>query len=260
LRRTTATFLFSGARLGTFLLAVAAALHAAAQQPPSTSEDDGAGRDDAATTMTRHTLAAALVVAGALVVASAAASPQKMNERARDFAKRYPGDVMMVPGPLSDYPRKTVAQFTREADVVFHGRLVKLRTYISEDGEQVVSDYAIRDSQLLAARSDAAYNRATDASKPRTVTLTGGELLLEGVQVRGASSALRHVVDGGEYLLFLTPKRGEVEGYTLYSAGIFAVEGGKVQPLHVQAEYLHKDAVDAPLAAVLEAIQAARIR
>ena len=210
--------------------------------------------------MTRHPLAAAVVVAGSFGVASAAASPQELNERARDFSKRYPGEVMMVPGPLSDYPRKTVAQFTREADVVFHGRLVKLRTYISEDGEQVVSDYAIRDGQLLAARSDEAYRRAVDASKPRTVTLTGGELLLEGVQVRGASSVLCHVVDGGEYLLFLTPKRGEVEGYALYSAGIFAIEGGRVKPLHVHAEYLHKDAVDAPLAAVLEAIQAARVR
>lgn len=207
--------------------------------------------------MTRHPLAAAAAVCS-LAVASVAVAPQELNERARDFAKRFPGEVMMVPGPLSDYSRKTVAQFTREADVVFHGRLIKLRTYISEDGRQVVSDYAIRDSQLLAATSDEAYSRAVDASKPRTVTLTGGELLLEGVQVRGASSVLRHVVDGGEYLLFLT--RGGGEGYALYSAGIFAVEGGRVKPLHVQAEYLHKDAVDAPLAAVLEAIQAARIR
>jgi hypothetical protein len=193
-------------------------------------------------------------------MASVATAPQELNERARDFAKKYPGEVMMVPGPLSDYPRKTVAQFTREADVVFHGRLIKLNTYISEDGRQVVSDYAIRDSRLLAARSDEAYSRAVDAAKPRTVTLTGGELLLEGVTVRGASSVLRRVVDGGEYLLFLTPRQAGGVGYTVYSAGIFAVEGGRVRPLHVQAEYLHKDAVDAPLATVLEAIQAARIR
>jgi hypothetical protein len=210
--------------------------------------------------MPRPPHAAAVIVAGSLAIASVATAPQELHERARAFAKKYPGEVMMVPGPLSDYPRKTVAQFTREADVVFHGRLIRLNTYVSEDGRQVVSDYAIRDSRLLAARSDEAYSRAVDASKPRTVTLTGGELLLEGVTVRGASSVLRHVVDGGEYLLFLTPRQAGGAGYAVYSAGIFAVEGGRVKPLHVQAEYLHKDAVDAPLATVLEAIQVARIR
>jgi hypothetical protein len=84
--------------------------------------------------------------------------------------------------------------------------------------------------------------RAMDATKPLVVTMYGGELTIEGVQVMASSASSRSAVDGGEYLLFVMPSRGGGERYEPFHEGVFAVEEGKIKPLVRQADTLFKGA------------------
>jgi hypothetical protein len=198
------------------------------------------------------------MIAGAVV--SSQTAPQVLNEGAKLHAQRFPGEPMVLVGPIGRPTPITIAELTQKADVVLHARLFKLKTYIGRDGEHVLTDWAIRDSNLLAARTDSAMARAMDATKPLVVTMYGGELTIEGVRVVASPAEKRSVVDGGEYLVFLMPSRGGGDRYEPYHDGVFAVEEGKVKPLVRDAGNIFKDAADAPLATVLATVQEARIR
>jgi hypothetical protein len=199
-----------------------------------------------------------LMVAGAVV--SSETAPQVLHEWAKDYAKKYPGEPMRLPGPVGDTPAKTIAELTRGAEVVFHARVAKLKTYIGRDGERILTDYAIQNQHLLAGRTAGAVARALDTSKPLVVTVIGGDLTIEGVEVHARASDSASVVDGDEYILFLMPSRGGQDRYEPYNAGIFAVQEGKVKPLHINSDILFKDAFDAPLETVLAKIDEARHR
>jgi hypothetical protein len=199
-----------------------------------------------------------LMIAG--LVVSSETAPQSLHEAAKRYAERYPGQPMLLPGPVGDTPPKTVAELTRGAEVVFHARVAKLETYLGKDGRRVLTDYAIQDQVLLAGRTAGAVARALDTSKPLVVTVIGGDQTIEGVEVHAHSSDSASIVDGGEYILFLRLGRGREDRYEPYNAAIFAVQEGKVKPLHKQADILFKDAFDAPLETVVAKIEEARLR
>jgi hypothetical protein len=180
-------------------------------------------------------LSAVCAVVTAASVVCAEPAPQALHEWAKAHARKSPGEPLMVLGPLGDTPPKTIAQLTREAEVVFHGRVYLLKTYLGPDGERVLSDYTIRGRELLAGRTAVAVARAEDASRPLIVTVIGGELTIEGVQVIATPADRRSMVDGGEYILFLMPSRGGGDRYEVYSAGIFEVKEQQIKPYTMTA-------------------------
>ena len=187
-----------------------------------------------------------------MVIIAASVEPatpalQYLNELAKAHARSSPGEPLLVLGPVGDAQPKTIPQLTREAEVVFQGRVYLLKTYVGSDGRRVLSDYAIR-------------ARAHDFSKPLVLTALGGELTIDGVRVIATPAAERTLVDGGEYILFLMPSRGGGDRYEVYGSGAFEVQGGKIKPLHVQGEALFSDAFNAPLETVLSRIQRARLQ
>ncbi len=190
---------------------------------------------------------------------SAGTPPQRLRAFAKAHAQNATADPLMVGAPLGNPPPKTIAQLTREAEVVLRGRLFRLQTYIDRDGDLILTDYAIRQEQLLAGRTPAAVARARDFSKPPTLTDVGGELLIEGVRVLMLPSNERAIVDGGEYLLFLVPSRIGGGQYQVYNAGIFQIEEERVSPLHSQSKILFKDAFNASLETVLLRVERSRL-
>ena len=210
--------------------------------------------------MFRLVSAVCTVILAAASVESATPAMQFLNELAKAHARSSPGEPLLVLGPVGDVQPKTISQLTREAEVVFQGRVYLLKTYVGSDGRRVLSDYAIREQQLLAGRSTAAVARAHDFSKPLVLTALGGELIIDGVKVIATPAAERPLVDGGEYILFLMPSRGGGDRYEVYSSGAFEVQGGRIKPRHAQGEALFSDAFNAPLETVLNRIQQARLQ
>jgi hypothetical protein len=190
---------------------------------------------------------------------SAGTPPQRLRELARAHAQNATGEPLMIPGPLGTPHPKAIAELTREAEAVFHGRLIRLQTYLGKDGERILTDYAIREERLLAGRTAKAVARARDFSKPLVVTALGGELVIEGVRVIQSPADERSIVDGGEYVLFLMPSRSSGDRYEVYNAGIFEVEKGRVRPLHSQSDTLFKDAFNASLETVLARVEKSRL-
>jgi hypothetical protein len=199
-----------------------------------------------------------LIMLGA-VTGSAEPAQEALREMVRAHVQKFPGKPLTI-GQVVDPQAKTVAELTREAKVVFHARLFKVKSYVWKNGETILTDYAIREQQLLAARSDTAIIRATDISKPLIVTVWGGEVTVDGVKVRATTLNEDTIVEGGEYVLFLKPSRAYADQYEPYNAGIFAIRDGKVRPTRKDSEYLFKDAFDAPVATLLSTISKARLR
>ena len=148
-----------------------------------------------------------LLLATCTVAASLEAGGQKLRELARAHSQKYPGTPLLQVGPLGDYLPKTIEELTREAEVVLHARLVRLKSYVGADGERVLSDFAIRDNLMLAARTADAAAAVQGASQTLIVTEFGGELMIEGVEVRSSAGGRAAITDGGEYLLFLKNAR-----------------------------------------------------
>ena len=199
-----------------------------------------------------------LIMLGA-VTGSTEPAQEVLREMVKAHAQKFPGEPLSM-GRVVDPPAKTVAELTREAEVVFLARLFKVNTYVWKNAETILTDYAIREEHLLAARSDTAIIRATDISKPLILTVYGGELTVDGVKVRATTLNAETVVDGGEYVLFLKLSRAYGDQYEPYNAGIFAVRDGKVRPIHKDSQHVFSDAFDAPLATLLSTISEARLR
>jgi hypothetical protein len=200
----------------------------------------------------------------ALTIAASVTTAETQSQALREWAKAHAarssaGEPMRLVGPVGDYKPRTIGQLTREAEAAFRGRLFRLETYIGSDGERLLTDYAIRQHQLLAGRSQSAVARANDFTKPLILTALGGELTIEGVQVISAPAGQQPIKDGGEYIVFVMPSRGGRDRYEVYGAGIFEVEDERLKPLHVDGERLFEDAFHAPLAPVLARIQEMRL-
>jgi hypothetical protein len=199
-----------------------------------------------------------LMLATCTVVASLEAGGQKLRELAKAHSQKYPGTPLLQVGPPGDYLSKTIEELTREAEVVIHARLVRLKSYVGADGERVLSEFAIRDNLLLAARTADAAAAVQGASQTLIVTLFGGELMIEGVEVRSSSANLAAIADGGEYLLFLKKARSPGPGrYEPYYGAVFSIEQGKLKPLLRDGNRVFKDTYEAALPEVVSQIEAA---
>jgi hypothetical protein len=192
------------------------------------------------------------------VVASLEAGGQHLREMAKIHARKYPGMPLLQVGPVGDYLPKTIEELTREAEIVIHARLARLKSYVGADGERVLSDFAIRDQLLLAARTADAAAAAQGASQPLIVTVYGGEVMVEGVEVQSSSANSAAITDGGEYLLFLMKARLPGTGrYEPYYGAVFSIEQGKLKPLLRDGNIVFKDAYEVALPEVVSKIEAA---
>ena len=190
------------------------------------------------------------------VSVSAQTVPESLRELVKAYARDRPGEPLVLLGPVGDYSPKTVAELTQEAELVAVGRLSKRHSYVGRDERRILTDYAIQDLRVLAGRSETVLAQA--AATPSVLTLLGGEITIDGVQVRGAPTDDLVVRNGGEYLMFLRPSRGGGTGrYEPYHGGIFAIDVGVIRPPLRNGDIIFKDAFDASLPIVMGQIEAA---
>ena len=193
-----------------------------------------------------------------VLVTCAGAAAQDLPEVARAHAKRHPGEPMLLPASPGHYEPKTIEELTRAAEVVVQATLVRARSYVTPDADRVLTDYSIVAPKFLAGRASVLTPSSAGPVPPLTLTTYGGEVVLEGVTVRGFDPDSEPITSGAQYILFLMPSRGgQARQYEIYNGGIFEISGGNARALIKGAGRVFKDAADTPLPSLLARIQSA---
>ena len=186
------------------------------------------------------------------------AAAQNLRELAHEHAKRHPGEPLLQVASPADYKPKTIEALTREAEVIVQATLVQARSYVSPDADRVLTDYSIVTPTVLADRSPALTLSRAGTAPALILTTYGGEVVLEGVTVRGFDTSREPIANGAQYLLFLRPSRsGQAGQYEIYYGGIFEIAGGNARALIRDRDRVFKDAANAPLPSLLNQIRAA---
>jgi hypothetical protein len=132
-------------------------------------------------------------------------------------------------GPV---PIETLAK----ADLVVRGKLRNPKSYLSEDGHHIYTDYELIPIQMV---SDRAGLRMQARSRQRiTVTLYGGELVIDGTMVSVTDGSRDSWSEGADLLLFLirNSRDGAVYQFEVGGPGMFEVKGDHVKALRTQRD------------------------
>src|SRR5262245_43226659 len=100
-----------------------------------------------------------LMILAAAVGFCTAAVAQNLREVAREYAIRHPGGTMELPAPPGHSSPKTIAELTKESDVVLLCRLNRVSSYLNSDEDRVLTDYSIDAVNLVAGRLPVVENR-----------------------------------------------------------------------------------------------------
>lgn len=193
-------------------------------------------------------------------LAAQTVAAQNLRESARRQLAQNPGRALLLPAPPADYLPKSVEELTTESDVVVQARLVEDRSYLSRNEDYVLTDYRIQAPQIIAGRPSARTSPVPGQGTPLTLTVFGGDVMLEGVLVRAIDNNREPIKNGGQYLLFLKEAPGGQPGqYWIYYGGIFELlDGGRLDPLMKAASRVFHDAQGVALKEMVERIQAAK--
>jgi hypothetical protein len=165
-----------------------------------------------------------------------------LKELAKQHATQSPPTALEVVGPLGDYPPTTLAQLTEKAQAVVLGTLAPLRTYSGPHDDRILTDYEVHVTQLLRGALPVSTATAPGKTSPVVLTLSGGELQLEGVLVRASDPKIGRIVAGRTYLIFLRPSRdGLIGHFEIAGGGVFELAEGRLKPLLRRGDTVFSD-------------------
>jgi hypothetical protein len=92
-----------------------------------------------------------------------------------------------------------LAELSTASDLVIDARLVRPRSYLSDDKTMIYTDYEIVPSRVLRSRiSDGSQKPGPQL--PLLLTVHGGEITLEGKTITLSSGKLKPIRTGGRFL------------------------------------------------------------
>jgi hypothetical protein len=189
---------------------------------------------------------------------SGIASGQNLRELAREQAIRNPGVPLEQPAPPRDYRPKAIEELAREADIVLQGKVTRIKSYLAPSEDRVLTDYSIVGPSVIAGRLPLMSTGVPGKIAPVILTVYGGEVIVEGVSIRGTDHSREAIKDGGQYLLFLRRSRLPEPGhYEIYHGGVFEISQEAVKPLLKRADDVFKGTLDARLNDLIARIRAA---
>ena len=148
----------------------------------------------------------------------------------RDMAKQSaPGPVTISTG--CECPAVTLEALASGADIVVQGIVKPLKTYLSSDERDLLTDYLVTPTRIFLQRI--APTAAAGQAPSIVLTRRGGTAVIEGVQVTVADRSVPPLIAGDEYILFLRLDRERTGTFRDVSAwaGTWGVTGGMVQLL-----------------------------
>jgi hypothetical protein len=124
------------------------------------------------------------------------------------------------------------------ADLIVHGTVTPLRTYLSDDQREVFTEYQVTPARTLFQRS-VPQARAPGAAAPVVLTIWGGRTVLEGVEVVLKDRDAPVFEAASEYVLFMTENEARPGAFRLVTdvAGVLGVVDGRVQMLSKDNAY-----------------------
>src|SRR5262249_44874247 len=137
-----------------------------------------------------------------------------------EIAKTRPKSPI-VRGRLTDIPPSTLEELTVGADVVMEATVSKVKSYLTADEENILTDYQLLPVRVLAGSAPSGPQTPGTPS-PLIVTFYGGDLTIEGYTVTVVDHSVRRPEAGRRYLLFLQ-QFGAPGHYQLYRGGAFEV-------------------------------------
>lgn len=148
-----------------------------------------------------------------------------------DMVRANPGKPIRIPAPPG-LTILSIEELSARSDLIVTGQLVRLRSYVSEDGIHVFTDYRIVPHQVLVARRTTAM--ANPGQTPSLVlVLRGGQVVIDGTQVTVNHSVSLPPLGQAEFLMFAKAKEGEANRFALINerAGLFEIQQRDIRPL-----------------------------
>ena len=204
------------------------------------------------------TICRLLALCAVTCVASTVTAQTNLRELARNQALRDPGVPILLPSPPAGYAAKSLGQLAKESAIVVEARLVRLRSYLWESNDRVLTDYSLEQPDMIVGAAPTLTSEKPGGTARLIVTVYGGEISLDGVTVRATETNREPIDEHATYLLFLMKSRaGGLGHYEIYDGAIFEVQGPKIRPLAKNGTDIFKWALDTPRADVLTEIRAA---
>jgi hypothetical protein len=175
-----------------------------------------------------------------------------------DIARTKPVNPI-VRGVLRDVTTVPLETLSKEAPLIVVGRLIWVKSYLTADQMNVLSDYAIQPDQVLAGTLMPTQNVPGKAAAP-TLTVYGGEVTIDGVTVSAVDHNLDLPKSGQRFLLFLKLFGADAARYQVVRGAIFEVENEKMRSLLKRSETPtpYADVTGKPLSAAVLHIARAR--
>lgn len=151
-----------------------------------------------------------------------------------------------------------IAALASSSDLVVVGRLLRRQSYLSPNKTQIFTDYEFVPGEVLLARQKD-QRTAPGPAAPLILTVFGGQITLNGVQVTMVDEKMKPVRSGAEFLVFA--KRAATTGNrfepTNGSAGIYEVgDNRRLEPLFRRID-ADPEVHGVPFAEIVRRIQSA---
>jgi hypothetical protein len=189
----------------------------------------------------------ALVIA--VAVSARLFAAHDLRELARRQAQEHPGDPVNLPKAPPDLPQRSIEQVARHPQVVLIVEASLSRrgdSYLSSDGQAVLTDDTIATVQLFADRQAVGSTARPGVTVPMILTRWGGEVTFEGVSIRCEDGNDRPIREGGTYLLFLSPSQPPQPGhFEVFGEAAFEIVDGRVSPLFKDGQDVFRRTIDA---------------
>ena len=177
--------------------------------------------------MTYMTLVAGLV--SILAVVSAATPQQTIPE----MVAAKPGQPLTILY-TEQMPQMPFSQLIDSAELIVIAQLGPPKSYLWANGQSIFTDYQIIPRRMILDRSFTLMSTRPEQLPPLTLTVPGGEMLIDGVKVTLSDSGRVPWTQGADVLLFLLNRDDKRNFFWLHgsSAGAFEVgSDGRVKAL-----------------------------
>jgi len=134
----------------------------------------------------------------------------------------------------SDLPSLSLDQLLDNSIVVLEGHVAPLRSYLSPDGCNVLTDYEVTPAAWFVAPPQRSAAPGAGVAQRIVLTLVGGSVEINGTPVSVMNDNMASLPDGGSMMLFLQRSRSDGTKFELARGvyGAFEVKaGGTLNPL-----------------------------